>query len=192
MIVEVLNFGLTSLVVFCRVGACLLVAPAVASSRVPIPVRLYIGLSLAALISPSAGIHSTDAFSTLSSITLMIFSESFIGILFGFSVRFLFLALEVIGELISMSIGLSNSFGVPVDGLDPSPIVTSVFSVLVLSLLLILDLHHKLIEGIAGTYRMMPIGTRFLLTNSLREVVDMISNAFLIVIRIASPFMFFL
>ncbi len=191
MIVEFLNFGLNSLIVFCRVGACLLIAPAVASSRIPVSFRLYIALSLAALISPSAIIESTDSVATIPAITLTIFSETLIGILLGLSVRFLFLALEVMGELISMSIGLTNNLGVSIEGMDPSPIVTSFLSILVLTLLLILDLHHKLISGIADTYRVMPIGFRFSLSNSLKDVVDMISNAFFIVIRIASPFIFF-
>ncbi len=191
LIVDFLNFGLTSLVVFCRVGACLLVAPAIASSRVPVPLRLYIGLSVAALITPSVTLHGSESFATISGLTITILSETFIGLLFGFSVRLIFLALEVIGELISMCVGLSNNFGVALDGADPSPIVTSFLSLLVLNLILILDVHHKLIEGIADTYRAIPIGSKFSFRSSLKDLVDMITHAFLCVIRIAYPFIFF-
>jgi flagellar biosynthetic protein FliR len=189
--VDFLNLGLTALVVFCRIGACLMVAPAVASSRIPLPIRLYIGLGLTVLIAPSVSTNVNGDFSNLSSLTLVIFSESLIGLLFGLSIRIIFLALEVIGELISMCIGLSNNFGVPIDGVYPSPTITSFISVLVLSLFLTLDMHHKLISGIVETYRAIPLGSEFSLTSSLNDVVDLISDAFQLVIKIAFPFVFF-
>lgn len=166
-------------------------APAISSSRVPVPARLYIALSIAALITPTVEQLDKNLFSDFGVLIPVIMSESLTGLLFGLAVRLIFLALEVIGEVISMCIGLTNNMGASVDGMDPTPILTSILSISALTLLFVMDLHHKVIGGIADSYTLIPLGSIHALSSSLREVVDIVSEAFYIVIRIAFPFIFF-
>lgn len=89
------NAILSVFVLFCRIGACLMLMPGISGPRIPVKVRLFLAfaitLSLAPLLSAEIGPELANAppFALMRTIV----SESLIGGLIGFLGR-IFLALS--------------------------------------------------------------------------------------------------
>ncbi len=91
-----------------------MVVPGFSSQRFPVRFRLYLALGLSVSAS-SIATFPVDVSSQQSVLIKVVLLESMIGLGFGFIVRLMILAIEVIGEFISFSIGLSNSFSASQD-----------------------------------------------------------------------------
>ena len=100
---------------FCRIGACLMVIPGFVSNRVPVHVRLFIGLSVALALSPllAPGVQASLPDEQLGTVAGFIGAELLTGAFIGFLGRIFLAALETLTTLVSMAIGLSNMPGMP-------------------------------------------------------------------------------
>jgi flagellar biosynthetic protein FliR len=88
-------------VLFCRIGACLMLMPGISSPRIPVKVRLFLAfaitLGLAPLLSSEIGLSETPPFALLQ----IIGAESVIGALIGYLGRVFFGALETLSNAIA-------------------------------------------------------------------------------------------
>ena len=112
---------------FCRIGACLMVAPGFSSPRMPVRRAAVHRVALTLALAPALtggepfmldGKPLTDS---LGSLGRTIFSELLIGGLIGLLGRLFFLALETMMMAASMSIGMSNALGAPIDETEGQP-----------------------------------------------------------------------
>ena len=132
----------TSAIIFCRVGIVLMILPGFGSARIPSVFRLFVALSISFCISNTEYFHNQKYVINAS---VLVLNELLLGISFGLFVRSIFLALEVICELISHCIGLANNFGAPIDGYEPTLAITSIVQLTSLSIFFALNIHHEII-----------------------------------------------
>ena len=155
----------TIFVLFCRIGACLMVAPGFSSARTPVPREAVhrgdaeprAGAGAHRRQAAGARRQALDGQSGRARRT--IFSELLIGGFIGMLGRLFFLALETMMMAASMNIGMSNALGAPVDELESLPAIASLVSVTVTCLIFIMGLHWELIRGLVASYKVMPVGT---------------------------------
>jgi len=140
-----------------RVTGLALIAPVLGSLMVPVRFRVLIGVALAVAMLPSLG--SLPEYSPLSVLGLFtIAREIAIGMSIGFVLRLAVDAALIAGQIVSMGMGLAfatvvdpNSGGVPLLG--------RFYVVIATLLLLATNAHLMLIEVLATSYSIMPIGT---------------------------------
>ncbi|QFU17646.1 flagellar biosynthesis protein FliR [Microvirga thermotolerans] len=179
--------------IFCRVGGCLLVVPGFSSARVPPQVRLFIALAVSLAVSPllvekfGAGIKGQAPVTTL----LWIFSESVTGLLIGFLGRIFFLALQTLSTAIAMAIGFGGLAGPPVDDAESLPAIGTLIMMVATALIFMADLHWELFRGLIASYSRLPPGESFGARLALVQIADQVSAAFLIALRISSPFIIY-
>jgi flagellar biosynthetic protein FliR len=187
----------TIFVLFCRIGACLMVAPGFSSARTPVRVRLFIAVTLSLALAPALtggapltldGKPLTDSLGALGG---TIFSELLIGGFIGMLGRLFFLALETMMMAASMNIGMTNSLGAPVDESESLPAIGVLVSVTVTCLIFIMGLHWELIRGVVASYKVMPVGTVLRPQALLATFADTLARTFVSSLRIASPFIVF-
>ncbi|WP_298423426.1 flagellar biosynthetic protein FliR [Rhodoblastus sp.] len=181
----------TVFVLFCRIGACLMLAPGFSSPRAPARVRLFIALVLTLALTPSLSSGAAVAFPNLGALTGAILSELGIGGVIGLLGRFYFLALETLMMAVSMNIGLSNALGAPIDETEPLPPIATLITTTATALIFVTDLHWELIRGLISSYRIMPIGFLLRPQAALHMLVGDLSSAFVVALRVASPFIVF-
>lgn len=181
---------LAAFLAFCRIGACFLVLPGLASARVPAQVRLFVavGASLALLA------HLWDAIAPHVSarpaaLVLLIGSEVAIGALIGLVARFYVLALQFMGTSMAlmMGFGMAGS-GVSVEEQEPQPALSVIISFSALMLLFVLDFHHAIVRALVTSYQLAPVESLFDPQSALVDLTDTLSDAFFVVIRLGSPF----
>jgi flagellar biosynthesis protein FliR len=180
-------------VVFCRVGACIMMLPGFGGERVPVRVRLYIAVAVSA---PIAVFLWPKLIETLSSQPLVagvtaIVSETIIGLLIGVTCRMFLFATETMFTAVTLSIGLGNALGAPISESEPTPALTSFVVLGATALIFTLDLHLELLRGIKTSYdHVPPLGVQSG-EAMLGELLNSLGDAFIVVLRIASPFLLF-
>lgn len=179
--------------IFCRVGGCLMVAPGFSSSRIPLQIRLFIALAVSLAVAPV--VLSSIRLESLSQspFTLLrwIAMEGLTGFLIGLLGRVYFLALETMLTAVSMALGIGSMPGAPIDDNEPLPAISSLIMMVATAALFLSDLHWELFRGLIASYARLPMGEGFGTQLSLAQLVDQVGDAFVLTLRISSPFILY-
>ena len=174
---------------FCRIGACFLVMPGLSSVRVPVQIRLFVALAATGglLVLLWDQIYP---FADRRPAVLVprIVSELLIGVLIGLLARLYILALQFIGAAIAMLIGYSGTSGPGIEDGEPQAALGAIISFSALLLLFIFDFHHEIIRALVASYDVAPLDVLFNPQAALVDVTDTLSESFLVVLRLGSPF----
>lgn len=184
---------LSAFVLFCRIGACLLLMPGFSSPRVPVMVRLFLCVAITLALAPFLGPPIEKLVAGIAPLALMrlIVSELLIGGMIGFMGRIFFAALETLGTAIAMHMGLANALGAPIDESEPLPSIATLLTLLATTLLFVTDQHWEVLRGLVASYRALPVAAGFGAQFGLIQVADCLSKAFFLALRIAAPFILF-
>jgi len=184
------NVTLATFILFCRIGACLMLMPGVSSSQIPVQVRLFIAvattLSLAPLLLEQAPLRalSADPIPALRLIAI----ETAIGGLIGLLGRLFFLALETMAVGASMMLGMANPFGIELEPNQALPPLASLVTLSATALIFVTDAHWEVLRGLAASYHALPIGAEFDPGYSLRQFASTLGESFRVALRVCSPF----
>lgn len=185
---ELSGLVLAYLLTFSRVGAMIMLLPAIGDAGVPPRVRLAFALAVAAVLAPVVGgQYPAEAPSTLA-LGALIAREVTVGVLIGAMARLVMSALETAGFLVATQTGLAfaQTFD-PGQGVQGA-IVSAFLSLLGVLLVFETGLHHLIIGAIEGSYTLLPPGGE-IPTADLAELALMIfTGAFLLGLQLAAPF----
>jgi flagellar biosynthetic protein FliR len=181
---------LSAAVLFCRIGTCLMLMPGFSSRRVPVSVRLFVAIAVTLALMPILGERMETRLSKAMPATLFLLlgSEVAVGALIGLLGRVFFAALETLGNVIAMAIGLSSPLGGPTDDHEPQPSVVSLVTLAATALFFVTELHWEVLRGLAASYTALPATRRFDAQFGLVELADTLALAFRLSLRISSPF----
>ncbi len=172
-----------------RVGGLFIMGPIFASRSAPLQVRaalvFFITLAMLPLLgaTPPALVEHAGAAVVLG----MLAFEVLIGFTIGLVAQLTFGAVQMAGQLagIQMGIGLSNL-------IDPQTQehITSLAqwqNLLALLVFLSIDGHHMLIQAVADSFRVLPLGGGLPSAGGFGIVLDMAGGLFVLALRIAAP-----
>ncbi len=171
---------------FTRTAAILVSAPLLGSKNVPLQMKAGLSLVLTIAVFPIVGlreVYLTD----LPSLGSAMVGEVFIGVIIGYTARWIFAAVQLAGQLIGFQMG----FGI-VNVIDPQTssqvsIVAEFQNIIALLIFLTVDAHHWFILSIAKSFELIPPGG-FYFTNSLTAAVVRLScEMFVIATKLAAP-----
>jgi flagellar biosynthetic protein FliR len=179
--------------IFCRVGGCLLIAPGFSSFRIPMQVRLFIALTTSLALAPVLLTKISSGATGLAPATMFVSigSELLTGLLIGLLGRVYFLALQTMLSAVAMALSLGGMPGTPIDEAEPLPPISSFIMMAATAILFFSDLHWELYRGIVESYTRLPMGVGFGDRLSLNQLVDQIAAAFVLALRISSPFILY-
>lgn len=179
---------------FCRIGGCIMAMPGFSSARVSVTTRLLLSLAVSLAILPVLWdtiyprVSATDAGADY---LYLIVAELLIGTMYGLIARFYVLGLQFAGTVISMSIGLSAPGGGDIiEDTSENPL-TNMINFCGLMLLFMLDFHHIVFRALVDSYAVMPLGGFPDSQKMLITLTDTLSQTFMLMLRLASPFIIF-
>ncbi|WP_299812775.1 flagellar biosynthesis protein FliR [uncultured Roseibium sp.] len=175
---------------FCRIGACLMIIPGFGSNRIPVRVRLFVALAISLALSPllTPAIQAALPDEKLATVALFIGAELLTGAFIGFLGRAFIAALETLTTLVSMAIGLSNMPGLPIEGVDALPPVANLFTVTATAMVFITNQHWEILRGLVASYEAIPAGVPLTAVSSLEQFADQLAQTFVLALRVCSPF----
>ncbi|MBV8661676.1 MAG: flagellar biosynthetic protein FliR [Hyphomicrobiales bacterium] len=184
------NTVLATFVLFCRIGACLMLMPGVSSSQIPMQVRLFVAvattLSLAPILIDQAALKAVNA--DPIPLLRLIVVEALVGGLIGLLGRMFYLALEAMATGASTMLGMANPFGVQLEPGEAMQPLASLVTMSATVLIFVTNMHWEVLRGLAASYHAIPLGADFDAGYSLRHLVDILGDTFRIALRVCSPF----
>lgn len=193
MTTELSDIVFSLFLIFCRVGTCLLLIPGFSSSRVPLQVRLFLAFAVSLALSPALlpilqplVVGSGDN----ARLSLMV-TEILNGLFIGLLGRSFMIALQFAGHVIANSIGMGQAMGIAVEDQDPVPAVVSLVTLTATTLIFVLNLHAEIARALVASYNAMPAAAGFSVRGSLANISDNLGEAFLLTLRISSPFVLY-
>jgi flagellar biosynthetic protein FliR len=175
----------TFFLIFIRVSAMLYVFPIFSAPQIPHHVRFGLGALISFVlfrVVPPVAIH--PAFYDL---VAAVIAQIVLGVIIGFVASLVFVSIMFAGELIDLQIGFAianvinptNQQNVTIIGEFELAIATLIF--------LVTNSHHLLIEGIAGSFDLVPLPFVNLDPSVMSNAVSFLSLALLNVFKIAAP-----
>ncbi|CAN2533807.1 hypothetical+protein [Methylocapsa aurea] len=183
----------TLFVLFCRIGACIMTIPGFSSQRVPVRARLYIAIGVTIALAPSLAdvVGPVVAEATPSGVLFVLLGELLVGVMIGSMARLFFFALETMTTAAAMTTGLGNILGSSVEEAEQLPAMSSFIMLGATTLVFVLDQHWEMIRGLFASYSAIPVRDGMPADGLLREYMNVLSQAFLLALRISSPFLLF-
>ncbi|MDH6256561.1 flagellar biosynthesis protein FliR [Bradyrhizobium sp. BR13661] len=181
---------LATFIVFCRIGACLMLVPGYSSVNVPPQIRLFVALVTTFALTPilvSILKPLVDGASPLT-LALLIVTELVVGSVIGLGGRVFFLALQTMLTVMASAIGLSSIPGTPVGDTDPAPPVVPLVMAAVTTLFFLTDQHWQVLRGLMNSYDVWRPGEKLTGEMALNQLVSRLADAFVLTLRITSPF----
>lgn len=146
------------LILFCRVGAVLMLLPVFSEDAIPARIRLTMSLGMAAALW---GLLSTRVIPIAqNSVALpgIVIAEILTGLAMGMIIRIMFMAAAMAGSIISLQVGLSSALiNDPAQGGQAS-VLSKFVSVAAAVVCMGMGVHHLWIAAIVHSYTMFPVG----------------------------------
>jgi flagellar biosynthetic protein FliR len=178
----------TVLLLFCRIGGCLMVAPGFSATQIPSQIRLFVAvgatLALAPLLIGQAKIGALEPIGMCR----LIASELVAGVAFGLLARLFFAALETIAFAAATLLAISNPFGVEMERGQATPPLATLITLGATTLIFVTDVHWQIVIALVDSYHAIPFGSAFQPRRTLAEVGDVLGQSFFVATRVASPF----
>jgi flagellar biosynthetic protein FliR len=173
---------------FTRIGAMLTVAPVFGSLLVPVRVRLGIALVLTMVVAPV--LPPMPQVDPLTASGVMILAQQFlIGLALGFVLQLVFGVFGLVGEIISMPMGLGFASMVdPQNGVS-LPILGQFYALLATLTFLSFNGHLMWIGVMADSFRVVPVGTDGMTAQGVWLVAAFAGDMFSWAVRLALPVM---
>ena len=183
---------LVYLLVFARVGAMIMLLPAIGQAGIPSRVRLLLALAIAVAFAPTvASNYPSTAPATTLQLGLLIIQEVTCGLLVGAMASIIMSALQVAGYVIATQTGLAYAQTIdPTQGTQGA-IVGTFISMLGVTMIFATDLHHLAIGAIAGSYRLIPPGAELPTGDMAELTIRLVSGAFALGFQLSAPFLVF-
>lgn len=177
--------------IFTRIGAALMIVPGLGGSLVPTRVRLIFALAMSLVLLPVLGGGLPPLPTRLSNLFFLIGSEAMIGLYLGILTQTLMSTLHVAGTFIGFQVGLTNAFSYDAVAEQQSSTLTAFFTNTALIAIFVTNLHHLMIEAIAGSYAVMVPGQPLPLGDFAETLSKLLSSSFNFALQLAAPLLAF-
>ena len=179
-------FWVAAALVFLRVGGMIALLPALGDMLLPLRVRLAVLVAMTIIIAPALAMQNAAVQNLDLQIELLLF-EPIIGLMLGFSLRLLILALQIAGSIAAQSISLSQLFSGT--AAEPQPMISTLLVMAATALFVMMGGLHHAVALVLHSYQLIGPGS---LPNAgemalwaHRQGSDMIAQGFVF----ASPFL---
>ncbi len=166
----------------------MVIMPGIGDTFVSSQVRLLFALALSLVVAPALQAHIPPPPSSTFLLTLYIMKEALIGFFIGLVGRIMISALAVAGMMISMQAGLASAMVFNPSTASQGSLVGSFLSVLGVTLLFALDLHHLLIMTVFESYGLFSFADVSSLGAMADTVAHLLSDSFRIGVQFSVPF----
>lgn len=184
---------LAILLLFCRMGGCILLAPGLSSPRVPVQVRLFVAVAISTTVFPLLNKGLVEDLSAIPAEQhiFLIMRETAIGVLIGFMARCFFLALQFAATSISNFIGLAGIPGVPLEEGDTGSPLATLASSAAIAIVFAMGLHMELLKAVIDSYSVLPLGVPVPAELALSKVLAALGETWLLALSLAGPFLLY-
>jgi len=180
---EVIRFS----VVLMRVAGIIVFAPVLSNRTIPVSSKLVIALVSTMALVPSVSMAQIPDDLGLVTILMCALSQIVFGMILGLAASFVFAALQLAGQIISLQLGFTM-----IHLIDPSsevemPVFSFLQENLGLILFMLLGGHHWFFLAISNSFSFLPILGLTLKGGIVQEVIRLSAQVLVTGVQIAGP-----
>jgi flagellar biosynthetic protein FliR len=139
-----------------RILGLITASPVLGHRSVPVSVKVILGVFLAAIIAPN--VPAAPAMDPMGWAGLLVLAQEFIvGVAMGFAIRLVFAAIELAGEVSSLTMGLGFATFFDPNSSGRSSAISQFIALVATMAFLALNAHLVLIEALAESFVSLPI-----------------------------------
>jgi flagellar biosynthetic protein FliR len=176
------------LLIFCRLGAALMVMPGFGEIFVSPRARLLIALTISLVITPLLQNNMPAIPESTSVLVLLIAKEITIGVFLGMLMRTLISSMHVASTILATQSGLANAMMFDLTMSGQTTAVSNMLTFAGLVLVFAADLHHVMLLAIVDSYQLLPVVGVLQTQDMAFTTASYVSKAFLIALQLSSPF----
>lgn len=182
----------TYLILFARIGAMLMLLPALGEDTIPARIRLAFAVLFTSILYPLL----TDVIPAMpGDITGMVgilFHELAVGLIIGGIIRVTNMAKQIAGAVVAFQIGLSGAMSAdPTQQGMQSAVFTSFLSYLGITLIFATDLHHVALAAIYDSYSVFSPTMPVMSDDAMQLMLRTVAGAFSVGVQMSAPFIVF-
>jgi len=177
------------LLVFTRMIALLVVMPIFSDKSVPEIAKTGLAFIVTIIIMSASPPMAVNYDASIIGYGFLVIKEIVVGLAIGFVVYTMFQIFFFVGQLLSMSSGLSMS-----NMFDPTigqqvPVLGYLYNYTASALFLVTNGHHLIFKAIVHSYLLIPIGKSQISVSIIDQFITILTNYFIISFKIAAPVM---
>lgn len=175
--------------VFTRVGAILMLMPALGEQMIPTNMRLAFALAFTLVIYPMLLSVMPAMPTDMGQLVGYVFHELAIGLMIGGIARIMVMATQVAGAIIAFQTGLSTAMAPDyVQGGVQGAVFGSFLSFLGMTLIFATNLHHVALAATYDSYMVFSPTGPLMPDDATQLVIRTVSHAFIIGLQMSAPF----
>lgn len=189
MLAQILPADLFStLLVFVRLGAALLVLPGFGEIYISQRVRLALAFTLTIVVAPLV-VHTLPAQPAMPvELVVLIGGEAAVGLLIGGAARLMISSLHVAGTVIAFQSSLAYASTIdPTQGTQ-SALVATLMTILGTVLIFASGLHFMMLQAMVDSYELFPPAALPPFQDFMEAAIGFVTGAFRVGMQIAAPF----
>jgi flagellar biosynthetic protein FliR len=180
------------ILLFARIGAILMLMPALGEQMIPARMRLSFALAftlvLYPLLSPSMPALPGDSMAVIG----LVFHELAIGLMLGAIVRVTVMSTQVAGAIVAFQSGLSTAQSAdPTQSGVQGAVFGSFLSFVGVTLIFATNLHHVALAAICDSYMVFTIDSPLMFDDAAQLMIKTVAHAFIIGVQMSAPFIVF-
>ncbi len=148
-------YGPSFLLIFTRISSFFVTAPLFAYRTIPVMQRLIIALMMAMVLAPTIPLDEPLAID--ATYIMLILREVTVGLSLGIVAFMILSVVQIAGGFIDFQMGFAIANVIDPQTGAQSPLIGQFFNALALLLLLSLDGHHLMLDGLFYSYSFIPI-----------------------------------
>lgn len=181
----IINHGLA----FLRVGGMVFALPILGDAPTPVPARILLSATLTAAVAhtiPTTPIITQNADILLLAATVV--KELIIGIAIGYLARVSFDGLLMAASITGYQMGFGTASLFLPDAGAQMDTFTSFHRIIMMTIFLMLNLHHLFIDAILTTFNMLPLGKVTIAIAPLSSTIFQVTgNIFKVALQLGAP-----
>lgn len=182
----------TYLVLFMRIGAMLMLMPALGEQTIPMRMRLGFALAFTIVVYPLVSEAIPAMPPDLAGLVGLIFHELAVGLIIGAIIRITVMATSVAGTIIAFQVGLSGALAAdPTQAGVQGAVFSSFLSFLGITLIFATDLHHMALAAIYESYVVFSPSDPLMFEDAMQLAIRAVAGAFAVGVQMSAPFIVF-
>jgi flagellar biosynthetic protein FliR len=177
------------MMVFCRVGSAVMLIPGFGEAYVPPRVRLIFALMFSLALMPMLADKVPVLPAALDRFVIALATEIGIGLFFGSLCRIIMMAVLSAGSVIALQTGIANALSVDPTTAQQAAVTGNFLVVVALVLIFATGLDHVTLQGLVGTYAVMPPGRLPPLGDFANFGARAVADSFTLAIQMSAPFL---
>jgi len=182
----------TYIILFARIGAMMMLMPALGEQMIPMRLRLAFALAFTLVLFPLLSDVIPAMPADLGGMVGLLVHELAVGLMIGAIVRITVMATQVAGAIVAFQTGLSGALAAdPTMSGMQSAVFASFLSFLGVTLIFATDLHHVALAAIYDSYMVFGPADPLMFEDAMQLAIRTVAGAFMVGVQMAAPFIVF-